>query len=131
MKAGAGHDSSKIKTGTSNVELVDIDGDGYLDILEGQFHTVSGLWSGSGFKLYRFNGNCFEDATNKFFPNQFSNRNIKNNFFATYIHNFKMADINQDNLSTFILTSYQIYFNEATVSCFFSAVYPTYFCSRD
>ena len=67
MKAGAGHDSSKIKTGTSNVELVDIDGDGYLDILEGQFHTVSGLWSGSGFKLYRFNGNCFEDATNKFF----------------------------------------------------------------
>ena len=103
MKAGAGHDSSKIKTGTSNVELVDIDGDGYLDILEGQFHTVSGLWSGSGFKLYRFNGNCFEDATSKFFPNQFSNRNIKNNFFATYIHNFKMADINQDNLKDLIL----------------------------
>ena len=54
MMAGAGHDASKIKTGTSNVELLDVDGDGHLDILEGQYHTVSGLWSGSGFKYYRY-----------------------------------------------------------------------------
>mgnify|MGYP003300671570 FL=1 len=83
---------NKIITGTSNVELLDVDGDGYLDILEGQYHTVSGLWSGSGFKFYRYNhkGNCFEDATDKFFPNQFTNRNIKDNFFTAYIHNFRI-----------------------------------------
>ena len=105
MKAGAGHDASKISTGTSNVELLDVDGDGYLDILEGQYHTVSGLWSGSGFKFYRYNqnGNCFEDATDKFFPNQFTNRNIKDNFFTAYIHNFRMKDINNDGLKDLIL----------------------------
>mgnify|MGYP001333260002 CR=1 FL=1 len=105
MKAGAGHDASKISTGTSNVELLDVDGDGYLDILEGQYHTVSGLWSGSGFKFYRYNqnGNCFEDATDKFFPNQFTNRNIKDNFFTAYIHNFRMQDINNDGLKDLIL----------------------------
>ena len=105
MTAGAGHDASKILTGTSNVELFDVDGDGYLDILEGQYHTVSGLWSGSGFKFYRYNqkGNCFEDATDKFFPNQFTNRNIKDNFFTAYIHNFRMQDINNDGLKDLIL----------------------------
>ena len=105
MKAGANHDASKISTGTSNVELLDVDGDGYLDILEGQYHTVSGLWSGSGFKYYRYNhnGNCFEDATDKFFPNQFTNRNIKDNFFTAYIHNFRMQDINNDGLKDLIL----------------------------
>ena len=105
MMAGAGHDASKIVTGTSNVELLDVDGDGYLDILEGQYHTVSGLWSGSGFKFYRYNnnGNCFEDATDKFFPNQFTNRNIKNNFFTAYIHNFRMQDINNDGLKDLVL----------------------------
>ena len=105
MKAGAGHDASKIITGTSNVELLDVDGDGYLDILEGQYHTVAGVWSGSGFKYYRYNhkGNCFEDATDKFFPNQFTNRNIKDNFFTAYIHNFRMHDINNDGLKDLIL----------------------------
>ncbi len=105
MMAGAGHDASKIVTGTSNVELFDVDGDGYLDILEGQYHTVSGLWSGSGFKFYRYNnnGNCFEDATDKFFPNQFTNRNIKDNFFTAYIHNFRMHDINNDGLKDLVL----------------------------
>ena len=105
MKAGANHDASKIITGTSNVELLDVDGDGYLDILEGQYHSVSGLWSGSGFKFYRYNqdGNCFEDATDKFFPNQFTNRNIKDNFFTAYIHNFRMQDINNDGFKDLIL----------------------------
>ena len=103
MKPGAGHEPSKIVTGNSNVELIDVDGDGYLDILEGQFHTVSGLWSGSGFKFYRFNGDCFEDATDKFFPNQFTNRNIKDNYFTAFIQNFKMEDINNDGLKDLII----------------------------
>ena len=103
MKPGAGHDASKIITGNSNVELIDVDGDGYLDILEGQFHTVSGLWSGSGFKYYRFNGDCFEDATNIFFPNQFTNRNIKDNYFTAFIKNFKMEDINNDGFKDLII----------------------------
>ena len=100
---GAGHDLSKILTGSGNVEAIDVDADGNVDILEGQFFTVSGLWSGSGFKYYRNTGECFYDATEDFFPNQKTNRNFKANVFTRYIHNFYQNDINNNGLQDIIL----------------------------
>jgi hypothetical protein len=103
ISAGAGHDLSKILTGSGNVEAIDVDMDGNIDILEGQYFTVSGLWSGSGFKYYRNTGECFYDATDEFFPNQKTNRNFKSNIFTRYIHNFYQNDINNDGLNDIIL----------------------------
>lgn len=100
---GAGHDLSKIVTGSGNVEAIDVDSDGYVDILEGQYFTVSGLWSGSGFKYYRNTGECFYDATETFFPNQKTNRNFNNNVFTSYIHNFYQGDVNNDGLMDIVL----------------------------
>lgn len=100
---GASHDLSKILTGSGNVEAIDVDSDGNVDILEGQFFTVSGLWSGSGFKYYRNTGECFYDATDEFFPNQKTNRNFKANVFTRYIHNFYQNDINNDGLPDIVL----------------------------
>ena len=102
-KPGANHDRSRIVTGSGNVEAIDVDSDGYIDILEGQIFTVSGLWSGSGFKYYRNTGHCFYDATDEFFPNQRTNRNFERNVFTRYIHNFHQADINNDGWPDIIL----------------------------
>jgi len=103
VSLGAGHDLSKILTGSGNVEAIDVDSDGNIDILEGQYFTVSGLWSGSGFKYYRNTGECFYDATDEFFPNQKTNRNFKSNIFTRYIHNFYQNDVNNDGLKDIIL----------------------------
>ena len=62
--------SFKIFTGSGNVETIEVDADGNEDILEGQFFTVSGLWSGGVFKYYRNSGECFYDVTEDFLPNQ-------------------------------------------------------------
>ena len=90
-------------TGSGNVEAIDVDSDGLIDILEGQYFTVSGLWSGSGFKFYRNTGECFYDATDEFFPNQKTNRSFRENIFTRYIHNFHQADINHDGRPDIVL----------------------------
>ncbi len=103
LMPGASHDLNQIITGSGNVEAIDVDSDGLVDILEGQYFTVSGLWSGSGFKYYRNTGECFYDATSEFFPNQKTNRNFKSNIFTSYIHNFYQNDINNDGLMDIVL----------------------------
>ena len=94
---------SNTSTGNGNVEALDVDNDGWVDILIGQYFSVSGLWSGSGFKYYRNTGECFYDATGEFFPNQKTNRNFKSNVFTRYIHNFYQNDVNNDGLKDIIL----------------------------
>lgn len=41
-KPGSGHDTGHILTGSGNVEAIDVDSDGFVDILEGQYFSVSG-----------------------------------------------------------------------------------------
>ena len=103
MMPGTNEIITEIKTGNGNVEALDVDSDGHVDILLGQYFTPNGLWSGSGFKFYRNTGTCFYDATADFFPNQDTNRNIKNNAFTNYIHNFHMGDVNNDGLPDLVL----------------------------
>ena len=104
-KAGSGHAVGRLDAGTTNVEIMDINGDGALDILQGYYITVSGLWQTSGFKAYLNNGDCFIDATDVLFPNQKINRylGLKQDRRTNYIHNFHKADINNDGYSDLIL----------------------------
>ena len=101
--AGASHDPKKILTGNSNIELLDINGDGRLDILEGQYFSTSGLWLSSGFKAYINRGDCFEDQTAKLFPNQTSNRRYQVDGTSPYIHNFHLGDVNGDGRNDLVL----------------------------
>lgn len=89
--------------GNTVVNTLDIDGDGNLDILEGQFIEVSGPWTTSGFQFYRNTGECFHNATNEYFPNQYVNRAWQNNISTGFIFNFIQADINHDNYLDLIL----------------------------
>ena len=92
------------------MEILDIDADGWLDIVQGQFFTLSGLWISAGFKYYKNTGDGFIDATDAFFPNQEANRNYNSPLhdtanFVGYIHNFSFADVNSDGLEDLILSS--------------------------
>jgi len=104
-QAGSGHAVGRIDVGTTNVEIMDINGDGALDILQGYFVAVTGLWQTSGFKVYLNNGDCFIDGTDSLFPNQKTNRylGLKQDYRTNYIHNFHQADINNDGYSDLIL----------------------------
>ena len=104
---GSGFSSGDVITGPSNVEVIDLDSDGLNDVLLGQFVTTSGLWRTAGFKFYRNTGDSFVDATDTFFPNQQTNRNVAvsdvSEFSAPYIHNFYQNDFNNDGFLDLVL----------------------------
>ena len=94
--------SFKILTGCGSVETIDVDPSGNVNILEGQFFTVSDLWSGSGFKYCRNSGECFYDVTEDFFPNKKTNRNLKANVFTSYMHDFYQNETNNNGLQDIV-----------------------------
>jgi len=104
-QAGSGHAVGRIDVGTTNVEIMDINGDGALDILQGYFISATGLWQTSGFKAYLNNGDCFVDGTDALFPNQKTNRHLSQHKDqrTNYIHNFHKGDVNNDGYSDLIL----------------------------
>ena len=89
--------------GSSNVQLIDLNNDGLLDILMGHWIAPNPLWMTSGFKAYINDGTCFSDQTNSFFPNQRMNRELTPNQQTAYIHQFFFEDITGDNLPDLIL----------------------------
>ena len=124
---------NEIQTGTVNVELVDLNGDGLLDILDGQFvwvknnHNLSNQLS-SGFKAYLNRGDCFEDATLNLFPNQENNRKIKDSNPTNYIEAFHHQDISGDGLPDLVIQSVNIY--KSTYESF-SFSYPYIFINQN
>jgi hypothetical protein len=104
-QAGSGHAVGRVDVGTTNVEIMDINGDGAPDILQGYFISVTGLWQTSGFKVYLNNGDCFIDGTDSLFPNQKTNRylGIQHDQRSNYIHNFHKGDVNNDGFSDLVL----------------------------
>ena len=89
--------------GPSNVNLLDVDGDGDLDIIIGQFVRSDFGWNTSGFQIMENNGGIFDDVTNSVAPNQEANRDfefVKSGFIDT----FNLVDINKDGASDLLLT---------------------------
>ena len=96
---------NKISFGTANIELFDVNSDGRLDIVEGQFIAD---WSTSGLQVYLNDQDCFRHATHQFFPNQRANRIANKNYATKYINNFYFEDINSDQLDDLVIQSLPI-----------------------
>ena len=93
----------KFAAGTSNVGLFDVNNDGMLDILAGYWFAGGSLQMSSGFKVYINQGNCFDDQTYIFFPNQRINRETEPGTQTSYIHQFYFEDISGDKLPDLVL----------------------------
>lgn len=96
---------NKISFGTANIELFDVNSDGRLDIVEGQFIAD---WSTSGLQVYLNDQDCFRHATHQFFSNQRANRIANKNYATKYINNFYFEDINSDQLDDLVIQSLPI-----------------------
>ena len=123
----------ELGTGTVNIELVDLDGDGRLDILEAQFVWVVNNPNlsdqrTSGFKAYLNRGDCFEDATDRLFPNQTNNRKIKDSQPTEYIEGFHHVDVSGDGLPDLIVQS--LNFRKSSYESFRTA-FPYIFINRN
>lgn len=97
---------NKIPFGTANIDLVDINNHGRLDIVEGQF---IGDWSTSGLQVYLNDQDCFRHSTYQFFPNQQANRIADTNYATKYIDNFYFEVINGDQLDDLVIQSLPIW----------------------
>ena len=85
----------------SNVNLLDIDADGDLDIVVGYFVTNQSSWQTSGFEILENISGKFIQATNKFVPYQPTNRDHKNR--TGHIEKISFIDINQDGNKDLLL----------------------------
>ena len=72
---GAGHDLTQILTGSGNVEAIDVDSDGLVDILEGQYFTISGSGPGAVLNITVILASAFMMP-----PLSFSNQKTNRNF---------------------------------------------------
>lgn len=132
-KEAASNLEQEIETGTVNVELVDLNGDGRLDILEAQFvwvvnnHNLSDQRT-SGFKAYLNRGDCFEDATSQLFANQENNRKIKDSNPTEYIEGFFHRDVTGDGLPDLVVQSFN--FRKSMYESFRTA-YPYIFINQN
>ena len=106
--SGASYNVNNISFGTSNISLIDLNADGLLDILEGQYLQASN-WETSGFQAYLNHGDCFELSTDRVFPDQTANRITDPQQTAFYIKKFHFGDINQDGLSDVLLQGLPLY----------------------
>ena len=106
--SGRRYTANNISFGTSNISLIDLNADGQLDILEGQFFSAP-RWETSGFQAYLNHGDCFELATDKLFPDQGANRIIEPQRSTGYIKKFHFGDINQDGLLDVLLQGLPIF----------------------
>lgn len=87
--------------GTSNVELLDLDQDGDLDILVGYFVQANSRWVTSGMQIFENKSGLFKDATIKFMPYQPANKNLTKPTGLMY--EASLADLNKDGKNDLIL----------------------------
>lgn len=93
---------SALHFGPTNIELIDVDGDGLKDIITG-FFVSPYIWKTSGFTLLKNHGDCFSDETDQYFPNQLTNRHFEPEQTTGYIHNVFQGDINADGFTDIVL----------------------------
>ena len=106
--SGRNYQANNISFGTSNISLIDLNADGLLDILEGQYIQAE-TWETSGFQAYLNHGECFELVTDELFPDQADNRIIDPDHSTKYIKKFHFGDINQDGSLDILLQGLSIH----------------------
>ena len=85
----------------SNVNLLDVDADGDLDIVVGYFVSNQSSWNTSGFEILENINGKFTPATTKFVPSQPANRDHKNR--TGFIESISLTDIDQDGKKDLLL----------------------------
>ena len=99
-----GVDANKFNTGPSLVEAIDVNNDGFLDILVSFYVSTPSLnWRTSGFIYLENNGQGFTDKTDLVFPKQESNRDILD--LARFTLGFDTPDLDGDGDKDFINTT--------------------------
>ena len=110
-------DTNELVVGSGALKLFDLDNDGDLDLFEGQYYAVKGLWRGAGFKYYENVGTSnillengqelekpiFVDKTDIVFPNQDVNRWLIEDEAPGFIFDFWFGDINGDDYIDIVL----------------------------
>ena len=113
--------------GVGNIELIDINDDGQLDVVASYIVQYNGGWAWSGFKVYINQNGSFSDQTATLVPDQSGNRSTSE--VTSAIWRIFKEDINNDGLGDLIIQnqtpeqswnfsgdkSHTIYINEAGV----------------
>lgn len=87
--------------GPSNIEVIDVNNDGLLDILVGLYVSAPS-WKTSGFSYLENTGIGFTDKTDQAFPNQLANRDISSP--TDFIFGFAMADLDSDGARDLVIS---------------------------
>lgn len=96
--------SSTPYTAPSNIDLIDINGDGHLDIFIG-FYVSLGSWRSAGFQVWENQGDgTFIDETEKYAPHQRGLKNMERT--VSFIKSAAMVDVNSDGLKDLVITNY-------------------------
>jgi hypothetical protein len=99
-----GSSSNNYQSGPSNIEVVDINDDGLLDILVGFYANAGKSWRTSGFKYFENTGSGFVDRTSAVFPDQTSNRDVEKVTYFTI--GFELVDLDYDGDKDLIRTEF-------------------------
>jgi hypothetical protein len=93
-EATSAYDGSGTMAGVGNIELLDINDDGQVDIVPSYFVQNNGGWAWSGFGIYINDNGTFIDQTDVFVPNQSGNQSVTE--VTSSIWRVFKADINGD-----------------------------------
>ena len=127
QKYGENISLEEIEFGTANIELIDINKDGRLDIVEAQFINPH-EWVTSGFQVYLNEPDCFRNVTGKYFPNQSVNRQVKNARYTYFVYDFYFEDIDGDGKEDILLQTLK---NRTWLSDEGKKQYPFLFIQQD
>ena len=127
QKYGENISLKEIEFGTANIELIDINKDGRLDIVEAQFINPR-EWVTSGFQVYLNEPDCFRNVTAKYFPNQSVNRQVKNARYTFFVYDFYFEDIDGDGKEDLLLQALK---NRTWLSDEGKKQYPFLFIQQD
>lgn len=86
----------------SNIDLIDYDDDGDLDILVGYFVSSKSTWLTSGFQIHRNDNGAFTDVTDEVVPHQPQNRDAQ--YPTDAMIAAQMVDLNGDGARDLLLT---------------------------
>jgi hypothetical protein len=95
------YDNSGTMGGVNNIELIDINDDGQLDVVPSYFVQYDGGWIWSGFGIYINENGSFTDQTSVFAPDQSGNQSVTE--VTSAIWRIFKEDINGDGAGDLII----------------------------